>query len=80
MPYTLVLHLSNTDPVVGEADELPTPTDTLIPIKNPRRLDGKDVHYLAENVITVYWPVDRLSFIEVLSEGVEEQIIGFVRE
>lgn len=80
MPYTLVLHLNNTDPVVGETDELPTSTDTMILIKNPRRLDGKDVHYLAENVITVYWPVDRLSFIEVLSEGEEEQIIGFVRE
>lgn len=80
MPYTLVLHLQNSDPVVGEADELPTPSDTMIIIKNPRRLDGKDVHYLAENVITVYWPVERLSFIEVLSEGDEEQIIGFVRE
>jgi hypothetical protein len=70
----------NTDPVVGEVDELPAVTDTMIQVKNPRRLDGKDVHYIAENVITVYWPVDRLSFIEVLTEGEEEQIIGFVRE
>jgi hypothetical protein len=52
----------------------------MVLIKNPRRLDGKDVHYLADNVLSVYWPVERLNFIEVLSEGEEEQIIGFVRE
>ena len=80
MPYTLVLHMLNADPVVGESDELPSPTDTMIQIKNPRRLDGKDVHYIAENVDIVFWPVDRLNFIEVMTEGEEEQIIGFVRE
>lgn len=80
MAYTLVLHLLNSDPVVGEADDLPALDDTLIQLKNPRRMDGKDLHYLAENVITVYWPVDRLNFIEVLGEGEDEQIIGFVRE
>jgi hypothetical protein len=78
--YTLVVHIQNSDPVVGEADELPSPTDTMIVVKNPRRLDGKDIHYLSENVLTVYWPVDRINFIEVLSEGEEEEIIGFVRE
>jgi hypothetical protein len=80
VPYTLVLHIQNTDPVLGEADELPSAGDTMVMIKNPRRVDGKDLHYLAENVITVYWPIDRINFIEVLSEGEEEQIIGFVRE
>lgn len=80
MPYTLVLHLLNSEPIVGESEELPTPSDTLVQIKNPRRLDGKDVHYLAENVLTVYWPVDKLSFIEVMNDGEEEEIIGFVRE
>jgi len=52
----------------------------MIVVKNPRRLDGKDIHYLAENVLTVYWPLDRINFIEVLSAGEEEEIIGFVRE
>ena len=80
MPYSLVLHLLNTDPVIGEADDLPTSSDTMIILKNPRRLDGKDLHYLSDNVTTVYWPVDRLNFIEVLGEGEGEQIIGFVRE
>jgi hypothetical protein len=42
--------------------------------------DGKDVPYLAENVITVLWPIDKIHFIEILSGKEEEEIIGFVRE
>jgi hypothetical protein len=80
MAYSLVLHIQNTDPVIGESDELPNPGDSMVMLRNPRRVDGKDLHYLAENVMIVYWPIERLNFIEVLNEGQEEQIIGFVRE
>lgn len=80
MAFTIVLHIQNTDPVLGEVEELPSPTDRLIIVRNPRRLDGKDVSYLTENVITVLWPVERLNFIEVMGSEEEEKIIGFVRE
>jgi hypothetical protein len=80
MPITLVLHISGTEPVVAEVDELPGPQDTMIKVSNPRKIDGKDLHYLAEKVVTVYWPVDKLSFIEVMPTEEEESIIGFVRE
>jgi hypothetical protein len=49
-------------------------------LNNPHTRDGKDVPYLAENAITVLWPVDKLNFIEVLTGKEEEEIIGFVRE
>jgi len=77
---TLVLHMQNEDPVVGEVDEIPVKTDTLIILKNPRRRDGKDLPYLEENVNSVAWPVSRLTFIEILPGGDDEEIIGFVRE
>ena len=80
MTFTIILHVQNTDPVVGEVDELPTPMDNMVVVHNPRRLDGKDLHYLAENVVTVYFPIEKLNFIEVLAGKEEEQIIGFVRE
>ena len=80
MPYKLIVHIQNSDPVLGDVDELPQASDTMIVLNNPRRLDGKDIHYLAEDVITVYWPVDRVNFIEVITESAEEEIIGFVRE
>ncbi len=80
MPFTVVLHIQNSDPVVGEVDNIPSPIDHLIVIANPRRLDGKEVPYLSENADTVLWPVERLNFIEILSGNEEEEIIGFVRE
>ncbi len=49
-------------------------------INSPRKIDGKELHYLAENVLTVIWPINRLNFIEVLPTKSEEEIIGFVRE
>jgi hypothetical protein len=78
--YTLILHILNADPVVGEVDELPEPSDNMIILHNPRMRDGKDVPYLAENAVTVYWPVEKLNFIEVMTGKEEEEIIGFVRE
>jgi hypothetical protein len=77
---TIIMHILNEEPVVGEVEELPTPTDLMVIVSNPRRLDGKDLHYLADNVVTVYWPISRVNFIEVVRGEEEEEIIGFVRE
>jgi len=80
MAYTVVVHISNEDPIVGELDELPEKTDTMLTVHNPRRRDGKDVHYLSNDVVTVIWPVSQVAFIEVIPSEGEEKIIGFVRE
>ena len=80
MSYTLVIHVSGEESVVAEAEELPAPDATMITVKNPRRMDGKDLHYLDENVVTVIWPIIRINFIEILPTKEEEEIIGFVRE
>jgi hypothetical protein len=77
---TILIHILNDDPVMGEVDELPNPADQLLVIKNPRRKDGKDLHYLEPNVTTMIWPLVRVTFIEVMPSGEEEEIITFVRE
>lgn len=77
---TLLIHVQNDDPVMGEVDEMPSPTDQIVVIKNPRRKDGKDLHYLEPNVTTMIWPIMRVTFIEVMPSGEEEEIITFVRE
>lgn len=79
MPSVLI-HIMNEDPVVGELDALPAVTDNIIVVKNPRRRDGKDVPYLEANVSTVIWPLTRVTFIEVMPIGEEDEIISFVRE
>ena len=80
MPYTVILHIANESPIIGEVEELPKPNDSLIPVHNPRQKDGKDIHYLEHNVVEVIWPLYRISFIEILASEEEDQIIGFVRE
>jgi hypothetical protein len=80
MPYSIIIHPTGEEPIIGEVEELPKTTDILITLNSPRRLDGKELHYLSENVLTVTWPIQRLNFIEVLPTKAEEEIIGFVRE
>jgi hypothetical protein len=80
MSNTVIVHIMSEDPIVGELDELPTASDTVIAINNPRRRDGKDVSYLSDDIIKVIWPIAQISFIEVLPSEGEDRIIGFVRE
>ncbi len=80
MPVNVILHVSGEEAIFGEIDDLPSSADTLIKVSNPRRLDGKEIQALTETVVTVFWPVHRLNFIEVLPGKEEEAIIGFVRE
>jgi hypothetical protein len=80
MSITVLIHVSNEDPVVGEIDEMPAPTDNTITVNNPRRRDGKDLPYLEGNVVTVIWPLHRINFIEMLPTHEDEKLIGFVRE
>jgi len=77
---TVLLHIMNEDPIMGEVDQLPAVTDYLILVKNPRRRDGKDIAYLDMNVTQVFWPITRINFIEIVPTGEEEEIISFVRE
>jgi hypothetical protein len=77
---SVIVHFLNEDPVVGEIDTLPTPIDNLVSVKNPRKKDGKDIPFLEPNVTIVVWPLSRISFIEIMSSGSEEDIISFVRE
>jgi hypothetical protein len=80
MAIEVLLHIRNTEPILAEIDELPNLNDTMLKINNPRMRDGKDLHFLAANVVTVYWPVAEVSFIEILQSEEEDQVIGFVRE
>jgi hypothetical protein len=77
---TVLIHIANEDPVMGEVDQLPGLTDTNMLVKNPRRRDGKDLPNVMSNVTQVIWPMVRIGFIEIVPGEGEEQIIGFVRE
>jgi len=80
MAVTLILHIPNEEPVAGEVDEMPGVQDTAVVLKNPRRRDGKDIHYLDPEVSTIIIPLNRITLIEVMPGAEEADIIGFVRE
>jgi hypothetical protein len=77
---TVIIHVSNEDPVMGELDSLPSSTDTIVSLKNPRKKDGKDIKTMEANVSVVIYPIAKLNYIEVVSSESDEEIITFVRE
>jgi len=80
MAYSIVLHIAGETAIIGEVEELPKNTDTIITVSNPRLRDGKDIHYIEPNVVKVIWPLVKITLIEVLESQEEENLIGFVRE
>ena len=65
MSFSVVIHINNAEPILGEVDELPSPSDNMITVHNPRRKDGKEVNYIEEQVSTVIWPLEKISFIDL---------------
>jgi hypothetical protein len=80
MAYSIILHIAGESSILGEIEELPKSSDTIITVSNPRMRDGKDIHYLEHNVVKVIWPINKLTLIEILESEEEESLIGFVRE
>lgn len=81
MAQTVIVHLLNEDPVVAELDRMPEPGDTSLLILDPRRTDGKPIHYLSDGATSVIFPMHRVSSIEVFAEErAKEEDISFYRQ
>lgn len=80
MAVQVLIHIANEEPILAEMEKIPSTTDTLIVALNPRARDNKDLRYLAANVTQVVWPINRVTFIEILPSADEDKIVGFVRE
>lgn len=80
MATKVILHIAGEDPVLGEVEKLPTPTDNFVHVTNARRVDGKDLPYLTEGVMSVMFPWNRITFLEVMGgEEDSQRVIGFFR-
>jgi len=77
---SVIIHIANEDAIVCELEEIPDPTDQYMVLHNPRRRDGKDLHYLDEDVTTMLLPWRRINFIQILPSAETEEVIGFARE
>lgn len=61
---------------MAEMEELPSPQDQVVFLMNPRRRDGKELHYVLSEVQTIILPWHRVTFIEVMPTGQEEEIVS----
>ncbi len=80
MTAIIIVHISNEDPVLCEVEKLPDPSDQYVLVNNPRRRDGKDIHYLDDDVTTMIIPWHRINFIQVMPSTEAEEVITFIRE
>jgi len=65
---TLLLHISNAEPIKIDVDDMPSPTDIMIVGRNPRDRKDKEVEWLDEGVTTVMLPWSRISLIQVMPD------------
>jgi hypothetical protein len=81
MPYEVLVHLMNEDPILAEVEELPAAGDNCLYLVNPRRRDGKPVHYLDRQAVQFIFPWTRITFIEVMpSEEHDDKLVEFFRD
>lgn len=80
MAYSVLVHITNEDPIVLDIEELPDPSDQYLIGMNPRYRDGKDVSYVLPDVVTIILPWHRITFIELLPSESEEDVVSFVRD
>jgi hypothetical protein len=81
---TTIIHVSNEDPVLGDLDEMPDAKDKFLLVGNPSRREGKPVTLIADGVSTLIYPWSRVSYVEILGEGLDsarrESAAGFIRD
>lgn len=79
MSVEIIIHLHNEDPVLAEIESLPDPKDQTIVITNPRRRDGRSLHYVTEGATSFIFPWTRITFIEVMEQEEAKEVVEFFR-
>ncbi len=74
--HTVLVHIANDEPIMTELENLPDASAQMIFCMNPRRRDGKEIHYVMSEVQTIIIPLHRVTFIEVMPSGDEEEIVS----
>jgi hypothetical protein len=78
---SVIIHLANEDPILAEMEDLPDTTSSYVVCINPRRRDGKSLHYITSEAVSFLFPWNRITFIELLPvEGEREEVIEFFRD
>jgi hypothetical protein len=81
MAFTVIVHLTGTDPFLAEMEELPDPKASYILCTNPRARDGKNLVFIEPECIRFMFPWHRISLIEAYpSDEDRAEVETFFRE
>ena len=80
MSMDVIIHLHNEDPILAEMEGMPDPTHQSIVLTNPRRRDGRPLHYVTDGATAFIFPWNRITFIEVMETEEEKEVVEFFRE
>jgi hypothetical protein len=81
MAQTVIIHLANEDPILAEVEDLENLDGPVLECMNPRRRDGKQLHYIAPEATSFLFPWHRISFIELLPSEMERgEVVEFFRD
>jgi len=64
MAFTVIIHLTGTDPFLAEMDELPYSKASFIVCTNPRARAGKNLVFIQPECTRFMFAWHRVSFIE----------------
>lgn len=73
--FTIVLHISNSEPIKVDVEELPKSTDTCVVGVNPRLKSDRELDWVEDGVNTIVVPMHRLNYIQVWPTGEESSDI-----
>lgn len=77
--HSLLIHISGEETVMAEVEKLPEVTDQYVYCINPRRKDGKDLPYIYYGVTHILIPWWRITFVEIMPTGDEDDVMTFIR-
>ncbi len=81
MALTVIIHLTNMDPILAEMDALPDPEASYIVCSNPRARDGKHLSFIDPDCTRFMFPWHRISFIETFpGDDDQTRVEAFFRE
>lgn len=81
MAQTVIIHLVNEDPILAEVEDLENLDGPVLECMNPRRRDGKQLHYITSEATSFLFPWHRISFIELMPSEMERgEVVEFFRD
>ncbi len=68
MAIPAIIHLLGEDAIYGELDEVPSPTDQFLFLRNIKKKDGKQLAYVTEGAEVFLYAWHKVTFVELMSD------------